>query len=288
MLLSLTGLVLLLACANIANLLLARSAARQREMSVRLALGASRSRILRQVLVESLLLSLLGGAAGLLFGYFTRTAIPRLLSNSWEPTTLTVRFDWRVFAFTAAISIITGLLFGVAPAWQATRTQVNSGLKDNALTATHRRKGFAGKAIVAFQVALSMLLVVGAFLFVRTLSNLQAVNPGFRPERLLLFEIDPPESRYPVQKDVALYRQIEQKLATIPGVAAVTLSSEPLIANSMSKDNFLPVGQSVSDKKPTAYVNIVGSTFFETMGIPLLRVAGLQKLTPRSLPAWPL
>jgi predicted permease len=276
-LISLTGLVLLLACANIANLLLARSAARQREMCVRLALGADRNRILRQVLVESLLLSSLGGVAGLLLGYFARNAIPHLLSNSWEPGPFVARFDWRVFAFTAAISIVTGLLFGVAPAWQATRTQVNSGLKDNALTATHRRKGFAGKAIVAFQVALSTLLVVGAFLFVRTLANLQAVDPGFRPERLLLFEIDPPESRYPAQKDVALYRQIEQKLATIPGVTAVTLSSEPLIANSMSNDHFLPVGQSVSIKKPTAFVNIVGSTFFETMAIPIVAGRGFAE-----------
>jgi predicted permease len=275
-LMSLTGLVLLLACANIANMLLARSAARQREMCVRLALGAGRSRILRQVLVESLLLSGLGGVAGLMLGYFARNAIPHMLSNSWEQIPFVARFDWRVFAFTAGISIITGLLFGVAPAWQATRTQVNSGLKDNALTATQRRKGFAGKAIVAFQIALSTLLVVGAFLFVRTLANLQAVDPGFRPERLLLFEIDPPESRYPAQKDVALFRQIEQKLSTIPGVTAVTLSSEPLIANSMSNDHFLPVGLSVSDKKPTAYVNIVGSTFFNTMGIPIVAGRGFS------------
>jgi len=276
-LMSLTGLVLLLACANIANLLLARSAARQREMCVRLALGAGRGRILRQVLVESLLLSGLGGAAGLLFGYFAKNAIPRMLSSSWEPAPFSARFDWRVFAFTAAISIITGLLFGVAPAWQATRTQVNSGLKDAAQTTTHRRKGFAGKVIVAFQVALSTLLVVGAFLFVRTLANLRAVDPGFRPEHLLLFQIDPPESRYPSPKHLVLFRQIEQKLTSIPGVTAVTLSSEPLIADSMSNNHFLPVGQDLSGKKATAHFNAVGATFFETMGIPIVAGRGFAE-----------
>jgi predicted permease len=152
---SLAGLVLLLACANIANLLLARSSARQREMSVRLALGAGRGRVLRQVLTESVALSLLGGAAGFVLGFLGRDAIPRLMSSPWEPPPVVGGFDWGVFAFTASFSILTGLLFGLAPAWKATRTQMNSTLKDNAQSTTHRRKGIAGKAIVTFQVALS-------------------------------------------------------------------------------------------------------------------------------------
>jgi ABC-type antimicrobial peptide transport system permease subunit len=166
-LMALVGLVLMLACANIANLLLARSSARQREMSVRLALGACRGWVLRQVLTESVALSLLGGAAGFMLGYLGRDAIPRLMSTPWEPVETSSRFDWSVFWFTGAVSILTGLVFGLAPAWKATRTQVNSGLKDSAQSTTHRRRGFAGKAIVAFQVALSTLLVVGAVLFVR-------------------------------------------------------------------------------------------------------------------------
>ena len=154
-LLALAGLVLLLACANIANLLLARSAARQREISVRAALGASRGRILRQVITESLLLSMLGGMAGLLLGYFGRNVIPRLMSTAWRPPLLSSHFDWKVFAFAAGISLLTGLVFGLAPAFQSIRTSVSNGLKDGAGTATKRRQGFAGKAIVVFQISLS-------------------------------------------------------------------------------------------------------------------------------------
>jgi len=274
-LMSLVGLVLMLACANIANLLLARSAARQREMSVRLALGAGRWRILRQVLTESLLLSGLGGIAGFGLGYLGRNAIPRLLSNSWESTTFDGRFDWRVFAFTAGITLLTGLLFGIAPAWQATRTQVNSGLKDAALTITHRRKGYAGKAIVVFQVALSTLLVVGAGLFLRTLVNLVSVDPGFRPQHILLFDMQPPRTRYPAPKDVALHRRLEEELASVPGVDSVALSAVTLVANGTSTVDFLPSGQSRnSAKEQSVYINPVSERFFTTMSIPILAGRG--------------
>ena len=167
-LMALVGLVVLLACANMANLLLARSSARQREMSVRMALGAGRARILRQVMTESLLLAVLGGLAGLLVGYFGRIGILAMLSSATEPMVQQGGFDWGVFGFNAALSVVTGILFGLGPAWQATRTQVNSTLKDTALTTTKRRKGFAGRAIVGFQVALSTLLVVVAGVFLRT------------------------------------------------------------------------------------------------------------------------
>jgi len=271
-LLSLVGLVLLLACANIANLLLARSATGQREVSVRMALGASRGRILRQVFTESLLLSLLGGAAGFLLGYLGRNVIPRLMSNSWQPEQLYTRFDSKVFAFTAGISVFTGLLFGLAPALQSTRTSVNAGLKDSAATATKRRKGLAGKTIVVFQVSLSMLLVVGAGLFARTLFNLNHVDIGFRAENVLLFHIQPPSSRYPSPKSIAVERRIEEKLATIPGVDSVTLSTEPLLANTMSNDDFVPDSQTQKPARgeQTAFINFVGNGFFATMGIPLL------------------
>jgi predicted permease len=270
-LLALCGLVLLLACANIANLLLARSAARQREVSVRMALGAGRGRILRQVFTESLLLSLLGGAAGLLLGYFGRNVIPRLISNSWRPPVIDGRFDWKVFTFTAGISLLTGLLFGLAPALQSTRTNVNTGLKDGSAAATKRRQGLAGKAIVIFQVSLSMLLVVGAGLFVRTLVNLTKTDPGFRPQQVLLFHMQPPVSRYPGAKGVALDHQIEQRLATIPGVESVGVSSLPLLANNVSETDFVPDGQDPKAKhEPEADLNLVGRGFLRTMGIPLL------------------
>ena len=278
-LLALAGLVLLLACANIATLLLARSAARQREMGVRLALGARRSRILRQVLTESLLLSLLGGGAGFLLGYLGRNAIPRLLTSPWETTTFNGPFDWTIFAFTAGISILTGLFFGLAPAWKAMRTQVSSDLKDSSQTATHRRKGVAGKTIVAFQVALSTLLVVGALLFARTLANLDAVNPGFRTDHLLLFSIQPPRAQYPPPADVALHHRLEEKLSAVPGVESQTLSSEALIANNVDIDNFIPLDMpkpSSGNAEPSAWDNVVGDSFFSTMGIPIVAGRGFN------------
>jgi predicted permease len=271
-LLGLAGLVLLLACANIANLLLARSAARQREVSVRMALGASRGRILRQVFTESLLLSLLGGAAGLLLGYLGRGLLPSLLSNSWRTPEFHGRFDVRVFAFTAGVSILTGLLFGLAPALQSTRADLNTGLKDGAAAATRRRKGLAGKAIVVFQVSLSMLLVFGAGLFVRTLVNLSGVEIGFSPQNLLLFQIDPPLSRYAPPKDVAVERRIEERLAAVPGIDSVTLSAAPLLADWISGNNFNPNGRPdlPNPDDNSADVNRVGQDFLRTMGIPLL------------------
>ena len=272
---ALAGLVLLLACANIANLLLARSSARQREMSVRMALGASRGRVLRQVLTESIALALLGGAAGFLIGFVGRDAIPRLMSSPWDPAELGSRFDWGVFAFTAAISVLTGILFGLAPAWAAMRTQVNSGLKDNSLTTTHRRRGFAGKAIVTFQVGLSTLLVVGAVLFVRTLANLSSIDPGFGADHVLLFAIQQPKSQYPMPKDILLHRELETKLAAVPGVESVTLSTVAMIAGDISMDDFNPLDRPKSENS-AGYDNAVGEHFFSTMDIPILSGRGFN------------
>jgi predicted permease len=275
-LLALAGLTLLLACANIANLLLARSAGRQREVSVRMALGASRGRILRQVFTESLLLSLLGGAAGFSLGYLGRGLIPRLLTSSWQQPTYRGRFDWKIFAFTAAVSLTAGLLFGVAPAFQSTRANVNTGLKDGVAAATKRRKGLAGKAIVVFQVSLSMLLIIGAGLFVRTLMNLTRIDVGFRPEHVLLFGISPPQSRYPSPEDITVEHRIEEKLGGLPGVASATLSSVPLLSNNISDRNFNPNDQPkrANPDENSADVNEVGPDFLTTMSIPLL--AGRQ------------
>lgn len=269
-LLALTGLVLLLACANIANLLLARSVPREREMSVRLALGAGKARIVRQMLTESLILSMLGGTAGLVLGYLGRDAIPRMLSSKWDVAPISGRFDWSVFAYTLMISLISGFLFGVGPAWQATRSIVNAGLKDSATTHT-RRRGFAGKALVVVQVALCMLLLVGAGLFVRTLGNLNAADMGFQQNRLLLFAINPPRLRYPSPKNVEVLHEIEEKISPLPGVESVALSAEPLLAQTASNDGFFPDGQ---PRKPGreqfTLSNSVGQNFFATMGITVL------------------
>lgn len=270
-LLSLSGFVLLLACANLANLLLARASARQREMSVRLALGAGRGRILCQMMTESLMLSLSGGIAGLLIAFALRNVVPRLLSDSWSPPAFSARFGWNIFAFAAVMSIVTGIVFGLAPAWQAVRTQVASGLKESSQTSTRRRRGLAGKGIVVFQVALSMLLVVGSGLFVQTVLNLGHSRLGFRTDHLLLFSIEPPQTKYPKAKSTPLYRGLERKLAAIPGVQSVTLTNIALIAHSHSSNIIVLEGNQPDEKdNPSVLTNEVGQHFFSTYGIPIV------------------
>jgi len=182
-----------------------------------------------------------------------------------------VRFDWKIFGFTAAVSLFTGLVFGFMPAWQAMHTQVNKGLKENSHSATQGSGNFSGRVLVAVQIALSMLLLVGAGLFIRTLANLNKGRLGFRPDNLVLFEIQAPNTRYPAPKDLALYRQIEQRLASAPGVGSVTLSKNPLVAGNVSNDDFGPDGLPPKVNGKT-YVddNVVGQDFFATMGIPML------------------
>jgi len=279
LLLALAGLVLLIACANLANLLLARSATRQREMSLRLAMGASRPRVMRQVLTEALLLAALGGMAGLLLGYLGRNLIPSLFEDSWHPSTFDPQMDWRVFAFAFVITLITGLLFGVAPAWRSTRANVNSGLKETARMSTTRPKALLGKALVAFQVSLSLLLLVGSGLFLRTLLNLRAADLGFNPEHVLLFDLHPSRSSYPAAQRVPLFQKIEEKMAALPGVESASLSSETLLANGRGRECFSPTGApDLGPDRGSPWINEVGANFFATLGIPIVNG---RSFTPR-------
>lgn len=269
-LMTLVGLVLLLACANIANLMLARAARRQREMSVRLALGAGRVRILRQMLVESLMLAAAGGACGLLLGYLGRNAIPRMLKNAWEQTNVEVQFDWGVFAFTAVITIVTGVLFGLAPALVAAHEDLNHGLKSAALTATPRRKRLGGRALVGFQIALSTLLVIGAGLFLRTLAGLKAVDIGFRTDHLLIIEMNPNRIQYPPGKDVLLHQRLAATFASVPGVEAVTPAQMIYISDSRMRSDFVPEGKEHDENLGGGDYNVIGNNFFTTLGIPIV------------------
>jgi predicted permease len=266
---ALTGLVLLLACANLANLLLARSAARQREMAVRLALGASRRRLLRQMLTESLLLSSLGGAAGLALGYLGRDVIPGMYSATWTASEVRGSFDWTAFGFTAGVSLLTGVLFGLAPAWQAMRTEANASLKDTAVATTRRRRSFAGRGLVMLQVALSMLLVVGAGLFVQTMRNLDRTALGLDPKSLVMFSVHATLSRYPAEKGEALHERIIQRLERVPGVEAVTVESIPLLAKMRTMNSIVPGGQMMPEI-PASYDD-VDEHFFGMYRIPILR-----------------
>jgi predicted permease len=270
-LMTLVGFVLLLACANIANLMLARGAKRLREMSVRLALGAGRARILRQLLVESLLLAVLGGIGGVAMGYLGRIAIPQLTENAWQHAELKVHFDWPVFAFTASVTVLTGLLFGIAPALNAARTEVTDGLKEGAQTTTRRRKGLGSKVLVGVQVALSTVLVIGAGLFIRTLARLNSVDPGFRTHSLLIAQLALPQNRYSAGKDIALHRRLEQAIEGIPGVESVSPAMESYLSDDLSDTDFLPQGEANDpDKHQTEAYNAVGIHFFETLGIPII------------------
>ncbi len=274
-LMGLAGLVLLLACANLANLLLARAGARQREMSVRLALGAGRGRILRQMMTESLLLSLVGGGTGLLLAWCARNTIPRLLSATWAPPAFKAQLSWPVLAFSLALSLATGLIFGLAPAWEATRVQVSSGLKDSGLTLTRRRRGLGGKSIVVFQVALSVVLVVVAGLFVQSLTRLGHARLGFDPDNLMLFDIEPPQTQYRGPATLPLYQQLEQTLSAVPGAESVTLIRTPLISGNVSFRTVIPAGmQRKPDGNPSAEFNNAGAAFFSMFGIPILAGRG--------------
>ena len=271
----LVGLVLALACANVANLLLARGAQRHREMSVRLALGAGRARVLRQLLTESLLLAALGGTGGLLLGYLGRNLIPRIMMTPWFSTQIDVPFDWGVFGFSAAVTLLTGLLFGLAPAWSAARKEVGSSLIDGTRTATRRRKGAGGKMLVGFQIALSTLLVIGAGLFLRTVMGLGRIDAGFRTDHLLLAYIDPPQKRYPEGKGIALHQRLEQAIAAAPGAQAVTLMSTPYITDSSSVMSFMTEAESADPSKAHSERDeLVGNRFFDTLGIPILAGRG--------------
>jgi len=253
-------LVLVLACANIATLMLARGARRQREMSVRLALGAGRARILSQMLVESVLLAAIAGACGLALAYAGRGAFAQV----------PLRFDWEVFGFTTAISIATALLFGLAPAVAAMRAEIAVAIKG--------RVGL-GKSIVGFQIALATFLIIAAGLFIRSLAGLTAVNPGFRTDHLLLAQIVLPQNRYPAGANVAFHQRMEQAIRNIPGVASVSAAEVPYLAGDQLRTNVLPRGAAIdAATDQTEPYNAVGISFFDTLGIPLVagRAFGVQ------------
>ena len=189
LLLGVVGLVLLIACANVANLLLSRAAGRQKEIGLRIALGASRWRLVRQLLTESLLLSILGGFLGIIFAVWIKDGLISVSLWGGRGMALEPRLDWRVLGFTVALSLLTGIVFGLAPAWRSTRVDLTPSLKDSGRSSTSVHRSLLSRGLVVVQVALSLLLLVGAGLFVRTLLNLQRVDPGFNTQNLLLFDV---------------------------------------------------------------------------------------------------
>ena len=279
-LLAVSGLVLLISCANVANMLLARATARQREVGIRLSIGASKARLVRQFLTESLLLSFLGGVVGVLVAFGASRVVVRLLSRPRDPLQLSTSIDLRVLGFTIAITALTGLLFGLVPALRATRVDLNTSLKETGPGVTHsgRRLSFA-KALVVLQVGLSLLLVVGAGLFLRTLWNLQSVSLGYDRENLLQARVDGTSAGF---KDKVLgnfYQNVLERLRALPGVRGVTFSENGLFTGTESGDEIDVEGFAPKRNQDKASrFDQVGANYFSTLGVPLVlgRETGLQ------------
>jgi predicted permease len=265
------GLVLLIACANIANLLLARAAARQREIAVRMAMGAGRARLIRQMLTESLVVALLGGGLGILFAAWASGALLAMVSAGREPLPLSVAPDARVLAFTLLVSLATALLFGTAPALRATRVNLSPGLKERTGVVSVAGRSPLAKALIVAQVALSLVLLIGAALFLRTLVKLARVDTGFNKENVLLFGIDPSAVGYKEDSRlVSLYQQIESRVSAVPGVRAASISFFTFNQGEWSDPVVVQGGGPLPGVANDVIHNVVGPGYFSAMGIPLL------------------
>jgi predicted permease len=276
-LMGLVGFVLLIACANVANLLLARGTARQKEFAVRLAMGAGRGRLIRQLLSESLLLALAGAAAGVLLAQWADTLLLQMVSRGSsgpEAVQVNLRPDARMLAFTLGVAVLSAILFGLVPALRATRLDLSPILKSTAGGTTGEnasRRLPATKVLVIAQVAISLILLVAAGLFVHSLSKLSEVNLGYKPENLLLFQVDGAAGGYKGAANLRFQQELLDKFSAIPGVRAATLSSNGLFSHSESGDPISVEGYTPkSDEKPNSRMDHVGPAYFSTVGIPVL------------------
>ncbi len=271
-LMAMVGLVLVIACANIANLLLARATGRQKEIGVRLALGAGRPRIMRQFLTESLLISFAGAAAGVLVAVWGVRLLTRMVESVPGSVLLDVRPDWRVLLFTTAVSAVAGILFGLAPAWQSTRVNLSRTLKEagRGLTGSSARVGL-GKMLVVGQIALSAVLLIGAGWFIRTLQNLENVDLGYPREKMIQVRADFAAAGYTGDRLPIVYGAVMERLARIPGVKAVSYSKNGLFTGSDSDDEISVEGYKA--QKPgdaDVFSDFIGPGYFSAVGIPIL------------------
>lgn len=259
--------VLLIACANIANLLLARAAVRQNEMMVRAAIGASRGRLVIQLLIESVMLSIAGGAAGLLVAVWALRAVNQMLPANTLPVPA-VEMDSKVLLFALGSTIVTGLLFGIAPAWRTTKVDLNAVLKQGGRGSSSRMSAGLRKGLIAIELALATVLLIGAGLFLESLGNLQRVHLGFEPRGLISFQLSPPNSKAP-----QLYRALLDSLQSIPGVRGALVSSGiPFGAGTYSRHPMITTEKSALPPATAVPIDwrIVSPGYFKTMGIPLL------------------
>jgi putative ABC transport system permease protein len=271
-LLGAVGLVLLIACANVANLLLARGAARQKEMAVRAAMGASRGRVVRQMLTESILLSAIGGIAGLLLSFWLTDVLLSIVPEG-APRMEQVGIDYRVLAFALGISALTGILFGLVPALQASKLDVSSSLKEGGRTGEGSRRTSARSLLLIGEVALSLMLLVGAGLLIKSFLRLQEVRPGFNPHKVLVAMVSVPGAKYNEQQRPEFFRQLMERLTTSPGVQAVGGAINlPLVATNYAIGRaFIPEGRPLSvDEAVDSSFSTVTGDYFRALQIPLL------------------
>lgn len=271
LLMGMVGLVLLIACANVAGLLLAKATSRRHEIAVRISLGAPRFRLIRQLLTESVVLAICGGAAGLVIAKFAHQALVTLIASGRGAIQVPPHSDLRVLLFTAAISIVCGIVFGMAPALRATRQDVNSTLKQASNKATASRSAFrSGKVLVSAQVALCLLLLISAGLLLRTLRRLQTVNLGFDRENLVTFRVFPGMNGYSGARLAGYYDDLQRAIEAIPGVRAVGLTQIGPVGQGSSSTNGTIAGYSEPGKKLDMYRHKVSPGLFAALKIPLL------------------
>jgi macrolide transport system ATP-binding/permease protein len=289
-LMAVVGLVLLIACVNVANLLLARATARRKEIAVRLALGAGRLRLIRQLLTESMLLAVAGGALGLLFARWGSSFLLALVGSGRDPVSLKLTLDARMLGFTAIVSLLAGILFGLAPAWQATRVDLIPALKASLRGSSGGSRLGLGKTLVVAQVALSLLLLIGAGLFVRSLAKLRSLDAGIERENVLLVSTDAQLIGINGRQIADLYQRILERIKVIPGVRAADFSRQGLLAGGQTVAigdvhvRGRPVRRhertykwAASTTMPTTPVYYVGPEYFETLGMTILRGRGFTE-----------
>jgi predicted permease len=258
--------VLLLACVNIAHLLLARASTRAREFSVRLAIGAGRLRLVRQLLTESLLLGILGGGAALLVAYGLGRILLTLVISDWNHSTLTVAPDRILIAFNFAVALAASIMFGLAPALQSSQSTLAPGLKG--AHSEHARRLTGRKIMVSVQVAISLVLLTGAGLFIRSLNNLRGINVGFRTDKLLQITFNP--SDYAPERLAGFYTQVVEQVRSLPGVQAVTFGRQRLIAGAAWSSGIIVPGFTSRPNDRGPYRDAIGSDYFSALGIPLI------------------
>ncbi len=269
-LMAVVGVVLLIACANVANLLLARAASRQKEFAVRLALGAGRIRLIRQLLTESILLASLGGIAGVFLAWWGSRLLVLMVSASSEPLPLDVSPNARVLGFTLLASLLSAVIFGTAPALRAARIEPYTSLKGGRGTAQAISQSPLGRALVIAQVSLSLLLLVGAGLFVRTLTNLENVPTGFNTNNALQFKIDTSPTGYKDAQLAEMLREVEEKVETVPGVEAASFSMMTFNQGTWTTPAFTREKPTFEGRSQVIRNNTIGPDYFTAMGIPLV------------------